>query len=93
MLIRSIEELSLNAWPALNTAFYDGWVLRFAEGYTRRANSINPLYPSTLDPIEKIRVCEEIYAARGQDIVFKLTPACEPANTGVRATDSSPCSE
>ena len=34
-MIRLIEELSLNAWPALQTVLYDGWVLRFADGYTR----------------------------------------------------------
>jgi N-acetylglutamate synthase len=78
--IRHLEELSLNAWPALQTAVYDGWLLRFADGYTRRANSVNPLYPGALDPAEKIGRCEAVYAARGQDIVFKLTDAAEPVD-------------
>jgi GNAT superfamily N-acetyltransferase len=82
--IRHLEELSLNAWPALQTAVYDGWLLRFADGYTRRANSVNPLYPGALDPVEKIRRCEAIYAARGQDTVFKLTDAAEPADLDAR---------
>jgi GNAT superfamily N-acetyltransferase len=77
-LIRAVEELSLNAWPCLQTVHYDGWLLRFAEGYTRRANSVNPLYPSTLGVEEKIRYCEAIYTARGQDTVFKLTEAAQP---------------
>lgn len=34
----------LNAWPALTSAVHDGWVLRFANGLTRRANSANPLH-------------------------------------------------
>lgn len=30
------EELSFNSHPALQTQFYDGWVLRFANGYTKQ---------------------------------------------------------
>jgi GNAT superfamily N-acetyltransferase len=77
-MIPALEERSLNAWPALQTVLYDGWVLRFAGGYTRRANSVNPLYPSTLDPVEKIAYCEQLYTARGLAPVFKLTPASTP---------------
>ena len=43
-LIRYLEELSLNALPSLENIFLDGWVVRFANGYTKRANSVNPLY-------------------------------------------------
>jgi N-acetylglutamate synthase len=67
-----IEELSLSAWPALQTMVYDGWILRFAEGYTKRSNSVNPLYASTLDLDEKIRACEEAYAAKGLPPIFKI---------------------
>lgn len=77
-MIQTLEERSLNAWPALQTVQYDGWLLRFAGGYTRRANSVNPLYLSTLDSLEKIGYCEAVYTARGQDTVFKLTPAAQP---------------
>jgi hypothetical protein len=40
-MARILEELSLGAWPARSAVFHDGWVLRFADGYTRRANSVN----------------------------------------------------
>jgi ribosomal protein S18 acetylase RimI-like enzyme len=77
-MIRAIEERSLNAWPSLETVYYDGWLLRFANGFTRRANSVNPIYPSTADVAEKIRCCEDLYGSRQQATIFKLTAACQP---------------
>jgi ribosomal protein S18 acetylase RimI-like enzyme len=68
----TVEELSLSAWPALQTEIYDGWLLRFAEGYTKRANSVNPLYPSALAIGRKIDTCEKAYMAQCLPTVFKL---------------------
>jgi GNAT superfamily N-acetyltransferase len=75
-----IEELSLNNWPALSTMFYDGWALRFADGYTKRANSISPIFGSTLDVQDKIQECERIYSFNRQDTIFKITPFIQPNN-------------
>ena len=75
------EELSLNAYPAPQTQIYDGWVLRFANGgYAAtggRVNSINLIYPSTIDLREKIAECERRYFARGFPAVFKITEAAD----------------
>ncbi len=68
------EELSMNAHPSIKTQLFDGWILRFANGYTNRANSINPLYPSEMAVEEKIISCEEIYKSQELDTVYKLTP-------------------
>ena len=73
--IRQLEELTLNALPTLETLHYDGWLLRLAGGYPRRANSIQLLYPSLLPLEEKIAYCEAQYTARGIKTVFKLTAA------------------
>jgi GNAT superfamily N-acetyltransferase len=75
---RTLEELTLNAWPAVSNLLYDGWVLRFGGGYTRRANSVSPLYASSLPLAEKIGVCEAAYARHGQPTIFKLTAASQP---------------
>jgi GNAT superfamily N-acetyltransferase len=68
----------MNAWPALQTLVYDGWVLRFASGYTRRANSVNPIYPSQLDTLEKIAYCSRLYTKKGLRTIFKLTQEVHP---------------
>jgi len=73
---RFIEELTLNAWPPLQTLLYDGWLLGFSGGYTRRANSVQPLHASTLPLLDKVAECEAILAARGRPSVFKMTSTC-----------------
>lgn len=77
--IRRYEEISNNAWPALKTVQYDGWILRFARGVTKRANSINLLYPSTIPPAEKVAFCEKICRHESVAPCFKVTPAAEPS--------------
>ncbi|NDJ60076.1 MAG: GNAT family N-acetyltransferase [Chloroflexi bacterium] len=81
--IRHIEEQAATIWPALKRRYYDGWVLNFANGYTRRANSVHPLYSapgSTLTLDEKIAHCEAGYRAQRLPPVFKLTDAALPAD-------------
>ncbi|RAP78035.1 GNAT family N-acetyltransferase [Paenibacillus montanisoli] len=75
-MTRMIEELTLNAWPSLQTVIYDGWLLRFADGYTKRSNSVSILGGDT-GPEElyaRIADCERIYTESGQDTIFKITP-------------------
>ncbi|WP_082360666.1 GNAT family N-acetyltransferase [Bacillus sp. FJAT-28004] len=80
MLHFRIEEMSLNGWPALQTVVYDGWLLRLAEGYTKRSNSINPVFGHTLGLDAKIRSCEELYECKGVRSVFKITPFIQPTS-------------
>ena len=67
-----IEEASLNAWPALNTYLFDGWLARFANGYTKRANSVTPLYPGVMDLAAKIDGCEALYRRQNLPPIFRL---------------------
>ncbi len=71
--IRMYEELSMNAHPALNIMHYDGWILRFANGYSGRANSVNMLYSSVIPVLEKISVCQDVYQRYGLPVRFKMT--------------------
>jgi N-acetylglutamate synthase len=72
MVLHKIEEAALNAWPAPRQMIYDGWLLRFAGGQSKRINSVTPLYTSTLPLAEKISTCEAIYASQGQPCLFRL---------------------
>ncbi len=78
MLQQRIEEVAFNAWPALQQMLYDGWLLRFSNGYSMRGNSINMLYPSTIDIDEKIKTCEKMYAERDLPPIFRLSLQATP---------------
>lgn len=77
--LRVIEEKALNAWPGLQQVVCDGWMLRFAGGYTRRANAVIPLYEGQISAERKVGMCEERYAMRGLPTVFKMLPFARPA--------------
>ncbi len=79
-LIARLEEAALNGLPALQTEFYDGWIVRMAEGYSRRANCVVPLYESTTSLQEKLVHCEAAYARASQPCLFKIFSACQPKN-------------
>lgn len=72
MLERQIEEAGLNSWPALQQLLFDGWLVRFAQGYTKRVNSVTPLYPSLLPVEEKIARCERLYQKKQLPTIFRL---------------------
>ncbi len=78
MDLRRIEEISLNSWPTLQQILYDGWILRFSKGYTKRANSVTPLYDGRLNIKEKIRYCEETYGKMGLSTIFRVIPITCP---------------
>ncbi|MCB9076318.1 MAG: GNAT family N-acetyltransferase [Anaerolineaceae bacterium] len=77
---KRVEEASLNAWPASRQMVFDGWLLRFANGYTRRANSVNPIYTGMETVEQKINFCQKVYSDRQLPCVFKITPFVQPAN-------------
>ena len=72
--VQLMEELSLNAHPALNVVHYDGWVVRLSNQYTSRANSVNVIGDSSIPFETKIDRCEQIYSEAGQACIFKITP-------------------
>lgn len=76
--IKTIEDLSLNAWPSHQMQFYDGWVLRFSYFYTHRTNCVEQIGQSILPLDEKIDYCEDIYRRWQTPCIFKISPVCIP---------------
>lgn len=74
-MITRIEEYSANAWPSLKTLLVEGWALRFAGGYTRRANSVLPLHGGAERLSERVAACEALFRLEGLRPVFKMTEA------------------
>ena len=72
--IKTIEDLSLNAWPSWQMQLYDGWILRFSHMYTYRTNCVEQFGSPELPLDEKIAYCEEIYKRWKSPCVFKITP-------------------
>ncbi len=75
-LIQQVEEASLNAWPALHQVLHQGWLLRLAGGFTKRANAVSTLYDETATEAElreRLAFCESFYTSQGQPCLFKLT--------------------
>lgn len=77
-LISEIEHHSLSAIPALKQKEHDGWLLRFANGHTRRANSVNILEHGLIPMGQKIDKCEVAYHEIRQPCHFRLTPLADP---------------
>jgi GNAT superfamily N-acetyltransferase len=60
--IRNLEHAAALGWPGVEHEWFDGWLLRFGHGCTRRANSAVPLLPS---PSLDTGPIAQWYAARG----------------------------
>lgn len=61
--IRAVEHAAALAWPGTEHQWQDGWLLRAADGFTRRGNSAVPLdFSATLEPLPMIA---DWYAQRG----------------------------
>jgi len=75
---RRLEERALNASGALQSLAYDGWLLGYRRGPTKRLRCVNPFYRSTLPIAEKIEWCTRFYAAAKLPAVFRLVPFAQP---------------
>ena len=78
-LAAALEPIVLDAWPAIEAERHDGWLLRAAEGYTSRANSIHVVGPRRLPLGDLLRYGLNWYRTRGLPLRFRLHDSGHPA--------------
>jgi ribosomal protein S18 acetylase RimI-like enzyme len=81
---RDFDELVHRAWPAPYQERLGGWVLRHADGVTKRANSVLP-WAEPEDPPRAVEAAEKFYAERGLPCVFSMGPRAMPGLDGLLA--------
>ena len=79
-LLLAIERAGVLAWPALETQDIDGWLWRFANGGSQRANSVSTLDFHGADIDKAIADAEQRYRARGVRPLFQLSDVCVPSD-------------
>ncbi len=83
-LITRLERAGAAAWPALETRVLGPWLLRAAQGVTRRANSVLPCHApgprdwALPDVVAALAEVESYYAAKASRPIFQMSPAAVP---------------
>jgi N-acetylglutamate synthase len=78
-LLMRIERASVRAWPALETSDLDGWLWRYSDGGSQRANSVSTLSYTGRDIQASIDEVEHRYGARGGKAMFQVSDVSVPA--------------
>src|SRR5258708_2749898 len=75
---RWLEERALNASGAFQSLLYDGWLLGFRAGPTKRLRCVNPFYASTLPIAQKVEHCVNFYRDVSLPAIFRMLPFSQP---------------
>ena len=70
--VRDLEAAAAAGWQALEAEWIGGWLLRAADGFTRRANSCLPLGDPGMPVASAIQAVRRWYDARELPAVFQL---------------------
>lgn len=76
--VRRLEEIALNASGAFKSLVYDGWLLGYRKGRSKRLRCVNPFYRSSLDLDRKLEYCIEFYRDAGLPAIFRLLSFSQP---------------
>jgi ribosomal protein S18 acetylase RimI-like enzyme len=75
-LVRACEERIVNAWPAVDALLVGDFVVRFANGYSSRANSASAIRPGARLSQDEFDLIEELYAQACLPPCLRITPLC-----------------
>jgi ribosomal protein S18 acetylase RimI-like enzyme len=75
---RRLEELALNASGAFQSLVYDGWLLGFRPGPTKRLRCVNAFYSTSLPLAEKVDYCVRFYRSVSLPAIFRILPFSQP---------------
>ena len=73
-----IEETCFNAFPSLKQVLLGDFLLRFAAGLSRRANSANPLRAEPREIAAAIDAAEQLYHLQQQPAIFRVPSIVGP---------------
>ena len=74
-----IEEACHNAWPAVRQVWLGDWMLKFAPGVSRRANSANPLGAGAGGVDALVAAGAGLYRAQGLPLLVRVLSLLDPA--------------
>ena len=73
-LVETLEQALLHVWPSVETERHGSWALRFAHGYSGRANAASALCQNTELDQQVLQRIEAFYRARNLPAQLRLTP-------------------
>ena len=93
--VRACEQRIVNCWPAPSTLMIEGFAVRFASGYSGRANSASAMQAMADLDDANIDAIERLYREAGLPPTFRDSPLMSPAmrerldTRGYRLKDAS----
>ncbi|MCA3630303.1 MAG: GNAT family N-acetyltransferase [Methylobacterium sp.] len=72
--VLACEQRIVNCWPAQSTLIFGGFAVRFAHGYSGRANSASAIQPRAHLGEADIAAIEQLYREAGLPPTFRDTP-------------------
>src|ERR1700719_4771283 len=77
-LARRLEERALNASGAFQSLVYDGWLLGYRPGPTKRLRCVNAFYSTSLPLAQKVDYCVRFYRSVSLPAIFRMLPFSDP---------------
>jgi ribosomal protein S18 acetylase RimI-like enzyme len=78
--LEAIERASIRFWQPHEQRMIGGWIWRYSNGGSQRANSVATLDDPGMDLGEAIAVAERLYRERGAPAWFQVTEVSRPAD-------------